>query len=177
MTGVRVRLALWDASQSLKGMFSIWREGYLHPGKGRKYILSTRPMSTPPNASCATYPGEKSEDLIRNLTENQKYKVSCRVSQNRAQDARNARMSAHTSSPGCEKNDRECKEICDTTTVRAKGNVRCVRISREKLRPRVRTESSRYSNKKALPKWPRLEETNLERVQIYIRHLLCWRRI
>ena len=114
MTGIRIRLALWGASQSLKGMFNISRKGYLHPGKGRKYILSTHTMNTPSNASCVTYPCEKSEDLIQNLTEKHKYKVPCRVSQNCVQDARNARISAHARSPCCENNDRKRKTIYDT---------------------------------------------------------------
>ena len=110
MTGTRIRLVLWDTGQSLKGIFSISGKGYLHPWKGYKDILSTHPMNTPSDVSCATYPGEKGEDLTQKLTEKHKYKVPCRVSQNRVQNARNAR------SPSCEKNYRECKKIYNTTT-------------------------------------------------------------
>ena len=134
MIGTRIRLVLWDTSESFKGMFSISRKGYLHPGKGYKDILSTNLMSIHSDVSCAAYLDKKSEDLIQNLTEKHKYKVSCRVSQNRVQNALNARVSTHARSPGYEKNDRECKKICNTMTYG-----RCIRISRAKLRRRVRT--------------------------------------
>ena len=116
MTGIRVRLALWDASQSLKGMFGVSGKGYLRPGKGDKDILSTHLMSAPSDVSCAAYLDKKSEHLVRNLTEKNKYKVSSRVSQNRVQNARNARISTRARSPGYEKNYRECKKVYDTTT-------------------------------------------------------------
>ena len=115
-TGIMIRLALWDTSQSLKSMFGNSGKGDLHPEEGWKYILNTRPMSTPSDVSYATYHGEKTEHLVQKLTEKHDYKVSRRVSQNRVHNARDSRVSAPARSSGCEENDCECKGIYGTTT-------------------------------------------------------------